>query len=98
MSNLNVTAGAWTPPASGASPSNAPFDSGDSLPSNTGTPADDVSATSVSANLSEKEEAAAIVAKAKQDQEDRKKDAAKVAGGGMSKEELQALINSKSKR
>jgi hypothetical protein len=48
-------------------------------------------------NLSEKEEAAAIVAKAKADMEARKADAAKVKGG-MTKEELQALINSKTKR
>ena len=36
-----------------------------------------------------------IVAKALQDAEERKRDAAKVKGGGMTKEELQALINAK---
>eukprot|EP00520_Triparma_pacifica_P008358 CAMPEP_0118646352 /NCGR_PEP_ID=MMETSP0785-20121206/8007_1 /TAXON_ID=91992 /ORGANISM="Bolidomonas pacifica, Strain CCMP 1866" /LENGTH=78 /DNA_ID=CAMNT_0006538333 /DNA_START=12 /DNA_END=248 /DNA_ORIENTATION=+ len=49
------------------------------------------------AKLSEKEEAAKIVAKAQADLEERKKAQQKVAGG-MSKEELQALINAKSKR
>jgi hypothetical protein len=46
------------------------------------------------ANLSEKEEAAIIVARAMADKEQRDKDAKKVQGG-MSKEELQALINAK---
>tara|TARA_B110000305_G_C19224649_1_gene532236 strand:- start:27 stop:221 length:195 start_codon:yes stop_codon:yes gene_type:complete len=46
----------------------------------------------------DKEEAAQIVAKANEDHEARKKDAAKVAGGSMSKEELQALIDAKTKK
>eukprot|EP00518_Triparma_eleuthera_P001543 CAMPEP_0182456348 /NCGR_PEP_ID=MMETSP1319-20130603/2211_1 /TAXON_ID=172717 /ORGANISM="Bolidomonas pacifica, Strain RCC208" /LENGTH=76 /DNA_ID=CAMNT_0024654571 /DNA_START=267 /DNA_END=500 /DNA_ORIENTATION=+ len=46
---------------------------------------------------SEKEEAAAIVAKAREEEAQRKADAAKVSKG-MSKEELQALINSKTKK
>jgi hypothetical protein len=45
-------------------------------------------------NLTEKEEAAQIVARAQAEMEERKKQQQKVAGG-MSKEELQALINAK---
>ncbi|GMH97259.1 hypothetical protein TrVE_jg6330 [Triparma verrucosa] len=82
MSNLSAGANTWTPPTTTAP---AP-------PAGSPTPA-----SSLSPALSEKEEAAAIVAQAQKDLEQRKADADKVKKG-MSKEELQALINAKTKR
>ena len=93
MSNPNATA--WSPTSPGSATSVPSFEE-DAPPVDTGAGVA-VAGNSVKANLSEKEEAAQIVAKAQQDLADRKKDAAKVSKG-MSKEELQALINSKTKR